>query len=47
MTALIWSPFASKQQAADAAAILLQEKLIGCANMMPIDSVFLWQGEIE
>lgn len=47
MTALIWSPFASKQQAADAAATLLQEKLIGCANMIPIDSVFEWQGEIE
>ncbi|MXP47855.1 divalent cation tolerance protein CutA [Altererythrobacter luteolus] len=47
MTALIWSPFANKEQAGDAATTLLRENLIGCANMMPIDSVFQWQGEIE
>ena len=43
--ALIWSPFASKDDAAKAAAALLDEGLIACANLVPVRSFYVWQGE--
>ena len=43
--ALIWSPFASKDDAAKAAAALLDEGLIACANLVPVRSLYVWQGE--
>ena len=43
--ALIWSPFASEDDAAKAAASLLDEGLIACANLVPVRSLYVWQGE--
>ncbi|HTK73482.1 MAG TPA: divalent cation tolerance protein CutA [Croceibacterium sp.] len=43
--ALIWSPFASEDDAAKAAAALLDEGLIACANLVPVRSFYVWQGE--
>lgn len=44
--ALIWCPFASEEDAAAAAATLLDEGLIACANILPaIRSLYRWQGE--
>ncbi|WP_336979090.1 divalent-cation tolerance protein CutA [Altererythrobacter fulvus] len=44
--ALIWSPFASEEDAAAAATILLDEGLIACANLMPaVRSLYQWLGE--
>src|SRR5690606_32764510 len=44
--ALIWCPFANEEDAAGAARILLDEKLIACANIMPaVRSLYEWGGE--
>lgn len=46
MTALIWSPFADEASAAAAAAQLLDEGLIACANILPpMRSLYVWRGE--
>lgn len=46
MTALIWCPFADEASARQAAATLLDEGLVACANIVPaIRSMFVWQGE--
>lgn len=46
MTALMWSPFADEASAAAAAAQLLDEGLVACANILPpMRSLYLWQGE--
>ena len=47
MTAMIWSPFASENEASLVARKLLEEKLVGCANIVPgVRSMFDWEGEI-
>jgi periplasmic divalent cation tolerance protein len=43
--ALIWSPFESEEAAARAASQLLDEGLIACANLMPVRSLYAWNGE--
>lgn len=44
--ALVWSPFASEEEAVKAAAQLLDERLIACANILPgVRSLYLWRGE--
>lgn len=44
--ALIWCPFASEDDAARAAAQLLDEGLVACVNLIPgVRSLYLWQGE--
>jgi periplasmic divalent cation tolerance protein len=44
--ALIWSPFESEEAAAEAAARLLDEGLIACANILPgVRSLYVWRGE--
>lgn len=43
--ALIWCPFASEDEAAKAASQLLDEGLIACANLLPVRSLYIWQGE--
>ena len=44
--ALIWSPFASEEDAAGAASQLLDERLIACANLFPgMRSLYRWRGE--
>ena len=46
MSALIWAPFADEASAAAAAAQLLDERLIACANILPpMRSLYTWQGE--
>ena len=44
--ALIWCPFADEDSAARAAAALLDEELIACANLVPgMRSIYRWNGE--
>jgi periplasmic divalent cation tolerance protein len=44
--ALVWCPFPDGESAADVAQILLYERLIACANIMPgMRSLYIWQGE--
>jgi periplasmic divalent cation tolerance protein len=44
--ALIWSPFASEEEAARITAQLLDEGLIACANILPgVRSLYVWKGE--
>lgn len=46
MSALIWCPFPDREAAADAARVLLDEKLIACANVLPgMLSLYEWKGE--
>jgi len=46
VSALIWCPFADEDSAAAAAAQLLDERLIACANILPpMRSLYFWQGE--
>ncbi|MXO91449.1 divalent-cation tolerance protein CutA [Pontixanthobacter aquaemixtae] len=48
MSALIWTVFADKQQAAEISGKLVEEKLVACANMMDgVTSLFLWQGTVD
>ena len=44
--ALVWCPFPDGDSAAAAADILIAERLIVCANILPaMRSLFAWQGE--
>lgn len=44
--ALIWCPFPNEDEAAEVAALLLDEKLIVCANLVPMmRSLYQWNGE--
>lgn len=46
--ALIWCPFGSVEDARAAAATLVTERLVACANILPqIVSVFAWQGAVQ
>lgn len=46
--ALIWSPFASTEQATRVAELLLNEKLVACANILPeMVSVFRYEGTVQ
>lgn len=46
--ALIWCPFATKDDALKAGRTLLDERLIACVNIMPaMHSLFIWQGKAE
>lgn len=48
MSALIWSPFSSLDEAKRVAQALLVEELIVCANFMPgVHSLYRWRGEVE
>ena len=48
MSALIWCPFADEASAAAAAAQLLDERLIACANILPpMRSIYAWRGEVS
>ena len=45
LAALIWCPFPDEASARAAAAALLDERLIACANLMPgMQSLFAWRG---
>lgn len=43
--ALIWCPFADEDSAAAIAGQLLDEALIACANLLPVRSLYIWNGE--
>ena len=46
--ALVWCPFPDAKIARKIAEILLKEKRIACANIIPaIESVFEWKGEVS
>ena len=46
LAALIWCPFPDEPAARKAAAALLDERLIACANLVPgAGSLFAWRGE--
>lgn len=45
---MIWCPFATEQDAADAARALLDESLIACANILaPMRSLYRWDGDLD
>lgn len=37
----------SETEAKRIARTLLEQKLIACANMVPVQSLFMWEGEIQ
>ncbi|WP_284123923.1 divalent-cation tolerance protein CutA [Parerythrobacter aestuarii] len=46
MAALVYAPFPDRESAREVAAQLLDEELIGCANLLgPVESLYEWQGE--
>lgn len=46
--ALIYTVLPDAQTARDIAKILLEERLVACANILgPIESVFLWNGKLD
>ena len=48
MSALIWSPFASREDARGLVRIVLEERLVACANIVgEVESLFLWNGAID
>lgn len=38
---------ASEKQAREIAQHLLEQKLIACANLLPVQSLFLWEGQVQ
>jgi periplasmic divalent cation tolerance protein len=44
---IILSSAGDKQEAKDIAWALIERKLAACVNIVPIDSVYRWKGEIE
>lgn len=45
MSALIYCPFPDRETARDIAGLLLDEKLIACANILgPVEAIFDWEG---
>lgn len=43
---LLYTTFGSKDDAKDAARRLIEDRLVACANITEIDSIYRWQGEI-
>lgn len=44
---LIYATCKNKQEAKTIARHLLEKKLIACANIFPIESLYLWKGKLE
>ncbi len=44
---VLYVTFPSKSVAKEMAALLIEKKLIACANIYPIDSIYKWKGEIK
>lgn len=45
VAALVWCPFPDAESARAASAVLLDESLIACANILgPLESHYLWKG---
>lgn len=44
---LILSTFTNKEEARKIGRGLLEQKLIACYNLVPVESAYLWKGKIE
>lgn len=44
---LLYIPCADETEARNIAEALLKDKLIACANMFPIKSLYWWQGDLR
>lgn len=44
---LIYTPCKNEQEAEKIAEILLTEKLVACANILPSKSLYFWQGKLN
>lgn len=45
--ALIWCPFGDRDTAREVASMLVKERLVACANLIPaVESIFQWEGAI-
>ncbi len=47
MILIVYIPCSSDQEARTISRALLEQKLIACANIMPITSMYWWKGEIQ
>lgn len=48
MAALIYCPFPDREKAREISGIMLNERLIACANILgEIESLFVWEGKSE
>ncbi len=43
----VYIPCPTKKKARDIAALLLQKKLIACANIFPSTSMYFWKGKLH
>ncbi len=44
---LIYTTYKNMEEAQKVAGLLLNEKLIACANFFPITSTYSWKGKVE
>ncbi|RYD78440.1 MAG: divalent-cation tolerance protein CutA [Verrucomicrobiaceae bacterium] len=45
---LVVSTFGTADEARQAARVLVEERLVACANLLPgIESIYRWKGEVE
>lgn len=44
--AIFYTPFPSKEVAAEVIQVLLTEKLIACGNVVPSESIYIWLGQL-
>ncbi|WP_427966153.1 divalent-cation tolerance protein CutA [Altererythrobacter sp.] len=46
MTAMIYCPFPDRESARQSSRVMLEEKLIACANILgEVEALFVWKGE--
>ena len=43
----VHATFANMKEAKAVARVLIKEKLIACANLLPCESIYLWRGQVE
>ena len=44
---LVYTPCTDKEEAHNIAEALLNDKLIACANIFPIKSLYWWKGDLQ
>ncbi len=44
---IVYTTFPKRRKAVSVAKHLLKEKLVGCANIFKIDSLYSWKGEVQ
>lgn len=47
MLVFIYSTFPNKKEAQEIGLKLVQQKLVGCINIFPINSIYRWKNKIE